>query len=61
MRKNKKGEPNGAPIATLDSLPFEDVPFYGPCLLFATLFWERPRQGAIYRYSFGRLRILYIT
>ncbi len=23
----KKWEPNGAPIATLDSLPFEDVPF----------------------------------
>ena len=33
----KKWDPNGAPIATLDSLPFEDVPFYGPRLLFATL------------------------
>ena len=36
----RKCEPNGATVATLDSLPFEDVPFYGPCLLFAALFWS---------------------
>ena len=41
-----------APIAIMDSLPFEGVPFYGPGLLFATLFWKRSRQEAMYRYSF---------
>lgn len=50
-----------APIAIMDSLPFEGVPFYGPGLLFATLFWKRSRQEAMYRYSFVWLTILYRT
>ena len=27
--------------ALTDTLPFEDVPYYGPGLLFVTLFWKR--------------------
>ena len=38
-----------------------DVPFYGPRHHIATLFWKRPRQEAMYRYSFGWLTILYRT